>query len=260
MGCPSTGFPCVGPDQWYQPTEEDIYFITGLSRRGEDFPQFPDVPVGVAVESQLMYSQRYIGVDVLSPVDFQVSGGQLQITSFSAEEVRCLSLLVTTIAHFTSDGKCISCTLLYYVDSLVQRPRCIRWSAIFLRQFCIALDRCRAMIHGRENFPFASELFCLFFERFPETRPTFFHHPSRSDDSGVDAHVGRDDAQEGPAKFPTRISTDALGLLASEVDHMFMMVSCPYAGLDWRGCPNILFTPDEPPDARGNISVLFKLI
>jgi hypothetical protein len=73
---------CVGLDQWYQPTEEDIYFITGLSRRGEDFPQFPDVPVGVATESQLMYSQRYIVVDVLSPADFQVSGGQLRITSF----------------------------------------------------------------------------------------------------------------------------------------------------------------------------------
>jgi hypothetical protein len=39
---------CVSLDQWYQPTKEDIYFITGLSRRGEDFPQFPDVPVGVA--------------------------------------------------------------------------------------------------------------------------------------------------------------------------------------------------------------------
>jgi hypothetical protein len=32
-----------GSDQWYQPTKEDIYFIIGLSRRGEYFPQFPDV-------------------------------------------------------------------------------------------------------------------------------------------------------------------------------------------------------------------------
>jgi hypothetical protein len=76
----------------------------------------------------------------------------------------------------------------------------------------------------------------------------------------VDAHVGGDDAQEGPARVSTRISPDALGLLASEADHMFIMVSCPYTGLDWRGCLNILFTPDEPPDDRGNISVLFKLI
>jgi hypothetical protein len=46
----------VGLDQWYHPTEEDIYFITGLSKRGEDFPQFLDVRVGVSTERQLMYS------------------------------------------------------------------------------------------------------------------------------------------------------------------------------------------------------------
>jgi hypothetical protein len=167
---------------------------------------------------------------------------------------------VTTIAHFTSDGKRISCALLYYVDSLVQRPRCIRWSAIFLWQFCIALDRCHVMIHGRENFPFASELFCLFFERFLETRPTFVCHPSRLM-TQVWMHMwGEMMPKRGQSEFPARISTNALGLLASEVNHMFVMVSCPYAGLDWRGCPNILFTSDEPPDARGNISVLFKLI
>jgi len=28
----------VGPDQWYHPIEEDIYFIIGISKRGEDFP------------------------------------------------------------------------------------------------------------------------------------------------------------------------------------------------------------------------------
>lgn len=28
----------VSSNMWYQPTEEDIYFITGLSKRGEDFP------------------------------------------------------------------------------------------------------------------------------------------------------------------------------------------------------------------------------
>lgn len=76
-------------------------------------------------------------------------GGQLQIYYFGVEEVRFLSLLVTTIAHYTSDGKCNSYPLLFYDDTLVQRPRCIRWFEIFSRQFCIALDRCGAMIHGR---------------------------------------------------------------------------------------------------------------
>jgi hypothetical protein len=65
----------VGPHHWYHPTEEDIYFITGLSRRGEDFPQFHDVPMGVAAESQLSYSQRYIMHDITSPDYFQVASG-----------------------------------------------------------------------------------------------------------------------------------------------------------------------------------------
>ena len=45
----------VGGVQWFHCIEEDIYFIIGLYRRGEDLPQFLDVPVGFAVE-KLSYS------------------------------------------------------------------------------------------------------------------------------------------------------------------------------------------------------------
>ena len=89
---------------------------------GEDFPQFPDVPFDYVAGSQLVYSQRYISANIFSPSDFQVSGGQLRIAAFGSEEVRCLSLLISTISHNTSDGKCISSSLLYYVYSLVQEP------------------------------------------------------------------------------------------------------------------------------------------
>ena len=112
----------VGPDQWYTPTEEDIYFITGLSRRGVDFPSFPNVPAGCVAGSQLVYSQRYIGAHVLSPSEFQVPGGQLRIGAFGRQDMQCLSLIILTISHNTSDGKRMSCLLLYYVDSLVQQP------------------------------------------------------------------------------------------------------------------------------------------
>ena len=65
----------------------------------------------------------------------------------------------------------------------------------------------------------------------------------------------------GDTMFPARILHDALDLLAS-VDglHPFILVPCPYAGLDWRGCPNILFIDDEPPNDRGSITVLFIFI
>ena len=67
--------------------------------------------------------------------------------------------------------------------------------------------------------------------------------------------------KRGDTDFFARISHDALELLASVDElHPFIMVPCPYVGLDWRGCANILFTDDEPQDDRGNITILFKFI
>lgn len=61
--------------------------------------------------------------------------------------------------------------------------------------------------------------------------------------------------------FPMRTSHDALELLASFDElHPFIMVPCPYARSDWRGCANILSTNDELPDDRGNLIVLFTFI
>ena len=65
--------------------------------------------------------------------------------------------------------------------------------------------------------------------------------------------------KRGETVFPVRISHDALLASVDEL-HPFIMVPCPYAGLDWRGCPNILFIDDELPDDRGNIIILFKFI
>ena len=95
--------------------------MTKLSRMGEDQPQFLEFPIKILVETQLIYVQRYVNIDLVEPIEFQVGGGQLQIESFGREEVRCLSLIVITLAHYTSNGKFISFPLMYYVDSLVMR-------------------------------------------------------------------------------------------------------------------------------------------
>ena len=84
-----------------------------------DFPSFLDVSTSCVVGSQLVYSQRFIGAHVLSPSEFQVPGGQLCIGAFGRQDVQCLSLIISIISHNTSDGQCISCSLLYYVDYLV---------------------------------------------------------------------------------------------------------------------------------------------
>ena len=63
--------------------------------------------------------------------------------------------------------------------------------------------------------------------------------------------------KRGDTEFFSRISQDALELLASVDEQPFIMVPYPYASVDWRGCANILFTSDQLPDYRGNITVLY---
>lgn len=223
----------VGLGVWYRPSMEDIYFITGLSMIGEVFPQFLDVPHGVAIESQLSYTQRYVRPQVVRPIGFQVLGGKLWISSFTVQQVRCLLLLVTTIAHFSSDGQFISCPLFYYVDSFIHAQRCIKWSVIFWRQFCKDLDRCHVLRHGRTTFPFAIEILCLFFKRFLETRPTFDCHPPRLITEVQMRMWGQMIPKRGLLEYSTRISIEELVLLANEGYHMFVALVFLYVGIDW---------------------------
>ena len=44
-------------DLWYHPIEEDIYFIIGLSRREEVWPQFLELAIDIAGEIQLVMFQ-----------------------------------------------------------------------------------------------------------------------------------------------------------------------------------------------------------
>ena len=129
----------VGPDQWYTPTEKEIYFITGLSRRGVDFSSFPDMPAGCVAGSQLVYSQRYIGAHVLSPSEFQVPGGQLHIGAFSIQDVQFLSLIILTISHNNSDGNAL--VTHFYIMLILQYNNhdFLGGLPFFLRQFCMTL-------------------------------------------------------------------------------------------------------------------------
>ena len=47
-----------------------MYSISGLFKRGEYFPQFPDVPYGVVNDIQIVYTLRYFGPHVVHPSAF----------------------------------------------------------------------------------------------------------------------------------------------------------------------------------------------
>lgn len=50
--------------------KEDIYFITELSGREENWPQFPELPIGIVEEMQLIYVQRYVNLNIVEPTKF----------------------------------------------------------------------------------------------------------------------------------------------------------------------------------------------
>jgi hypothetical protein len=143
-------------------THEKNHFITKIYRRGGgggDIPHLLYLPPCVAKESQLAYVHRYISLDIIDLSDFQVTRGQMCIHYFGVDEVMCLCLMMKALAHHTVDVKCISVSMMYYVDRLFQWPKLIRWSTIFLQQFCISMNRCGNVLEGRQLFSFALELF-----------------------------------------------------------------------------------------------------
>lgn len=76
-------------------------------------------PMGLQLRLSFSILRDMLGLMLSVQIDFHVRGGELQISSFATQEVRCLSLLATTIANSSSDEKRISFPLLYYVDYLI---------------------------------------------------------------------------------------------------------------------------------------------
>ena len=92
-------------------------------------------------------------------------------------------------------------------------------------------------------------------------RPTFVWQPRRLMLEASMHMWGQMMPKRGETMFLAKISHDTLELLASVDElHPFIMVPFPYAGLDWQGCANILFTDYEPPDDRSDITILFIFI
>ena len=130
----------------------------------------------------------------------------------------------------------------------------------FFMIFFFALSRCCAFIGRRENFPFGSQLFCLFFKRFSMTRPYFDQHPPRLM-TDVRMHMwGKMMPKRGQSYFPARITVDVLDMIGVEEQPRLDMDAYPHVGLEWRAVYQHLLHLCKPLDDRGKFNVMFKLI
>lgn len=159
----------------------------------------------------------------------------------------CLSLLATTIAIFSSDLE--SHQFLYFVLCQFFDSGTMIYQMVYhffvedlygFRQMS-----CNDTWQGQLPF-FFRECFFYFLRGF-QRQGLHFTIVILGKHFVLDVDVGLDEAEE-------------VVLLASEFDHVFILLLFPYVGIDQKQCPNIVFTLVMPPDDIGNISVSFKLI
>jgi hypothetical protein len=140
------------------PTTEDIYFLTGLSRRGEpvNLHVFPPGPhnieelIGLHCEADT----DKVGSQVLDPQDFKPITESDSFT-YWADHWICMNLHQASQAHMHCVVQCLNAQV-------------FNWSTTMLDCMKRQLTECR--VQRNKNFRFGTFLF-FFFERVPSLSP-----------------------------------------------------------------------------------------
>jgi hypothetical protein len=134
------------------PTVEDIYFLTGLSRRGEPF-NFWTFPVGPHNIVEL--------IGLYCVVDMDCTSMQVPIRKITNLSLQVIVLLIGRIIGSTDLHQASLTQMNYVVQCL--NAQFFDWSTTFLECMKRQLTDCRLWAH--RNFGFGTILCSLFFER-----------------------------------------------------------------------------------------------
>jgi len=214
---------------------EDIYFITGLSRRGEvvNLRSRGGPGHGLTID-------EYVAVYCYPETD--KVGSQVPINAIQVLGLKAILLTLGRIAGLASLHQASRAQMYYAVECMI--PTVYDWSTTLLGNMKHQLSECKA---GRiRNFGFSSILSTFFFERVPGLSP-------RVD---VPLHGARDPAQRRWADAMRRLGG---GRVANPYPAEFFpwwrrqivaIDDYPYGGIDFRGDPDM---PLPPGSAYGDI-------
>jgi hypothetical protein len=136
------------------PTTEDIYFLTGLSRRGEPV-NFQTFPAGPSKVSELIVEYCEAGTDQGSssiPVSRITSLTLQTILSLIGQITGCMAVHQASCAQMNCAVQCMNAQI-------------YDWSTTLLASMTGQLTTCRQRTH--RNFGFGTILCSFFFERVP---------------------------------------------------------------------------------------------
>jgi hypothetical protein len=136
---------------------EDVYFLTGLSKRGVpiSFTRQRALPeqVGMCLARHCIPGARLVG-------------GRIPIKDIQDLPLRSILFSITSVAGSTSAHLASRSQVAYGVQCL--EPTLFNWSAAFLRNVKEQISRCRT---GQKQFGYGSFLVSFFLERIPQMQP-----------------------------------------------------------------------------------------
>jgi hypothetical protein len=219
---------------------EDVYFLTGLPFWGMPLPAEPVLPRDTTLAT--------IGERYCSGWDF-MSGTVVSINAIDSLAHRCI---VTMTVHIYGSlvTQRISGGQLLVLERVVGGEQ-FTWGMTLHVQMIAQLDRCRST--GAGEFAFGSILVAWFFERVLMLRPRVLLEMSGAREMRLrqwSTVLVRHGGGEGGHFFLAKVTRIWRQMLQ-------VVLRYPYAGVDFRGDPDMVLPPGEVFDHRGTFSIVY---
>jgi hypothetical protein len=214
---------------------EDVYFLTGLPFRGTPLPAVPVLPR----DTQL----RTVAEQYCSGEDY-MTGTSVRISGIDALLHRCIAAMIVQVygsraPHRISGGE------LSLMERVVVGHEWFTWGLTLHAHMIAQLDHCRSI--GRGEFAFGSILVAFFLERVPMLHPRVL----------LEAPGVREPRLRWWSQILVRHGGGEGGhYFTAEVAQIWrqmpqVILQFPYAGVDFRGDPDMVLPPGEVFDHRG---------
>jgi hypothetical protein len=214
---------------------EDIYFLTGLPFRGTPLPAVPVLPRDTDLRE---VAERYCSGE------HYMTGSSVSISRIDVLLHRCIAAMIVRVYGSRAPHRISGAELMLMERVVVGRER-FAWGLTLHAQMIAQLDHCRST--GRGEFAFGSILVAFFLERVPMLRPRVL----------LDAPGVREPRLMRWSQILIRHGGGEGGhYFTAEAAQIWrqmpqVILQFPYAGVDFRGDPDMVLPPGEVFDHRG---------
>jgi hypothetical protein len=214
---------------------EDVYFLTGLSKRG--------VPITFTGQRALpeqvdVYLARHCAPGA------RLVGGRIPIKDVRDLALRSILFAITSATGSTSAHLASRSQVAYGVQCL--EPTLFNWSAAFLRNVKEQISRCR---NGQKQFGYGSFLVSFFMERIPQMQPQIALAVRPVDEPRMERWTSLSPRLVSESEF--HFTGDFFAWLRRQV---LWIEDFPYADVDFRRSMDLILPDGEDWDESGKRS------